>query len=49
MTEKEKQYLSKRFDELIKKKIDLQVQMRKLDKEIATIVKKLDKEIITDE
>ena len=24
MTEKEKQYLSKRFDELIKKKIDLQ-------------------------
>lgn len=49
MTEKEKEYLSKRFDELIRKKMDLQVQMRKIDKEISTIMKKMDKEIITDE
>lgn len=49
MTEKEKAYLSKRFDELVRKKIDLQIQIRKIDKEISTIMKKLDKEIITDE
>lgn len=49
MNEKEKQYLNKRFDELMRKKMDLQVQMRKIDKEISTIMKKMDKEIITDE
>lgn len=49
MTDKEKQYLNKRLDELVRKRLDLHIQVRKLDKEIATIVKKLEKEIITDE
>lgn len=49
MTEKEKQYLNKRFKELWNKKLELNLQIRKVDKEIATIMKKLDKEIITNE
>lgn len=49
MTEKEQQYLKKRLDELFRKKLDLHIQIRKIDKEIASISKKLEKEIITDE
>lgn len=49
MTEKEKKYLKKRLDELFHKKLDLHIQMRKIDKEIASISNKLEKEIITDE
>ena len=49
MTEKEQQYLKKRLDELFRKKFDLHIQIRKIDKEIASISKKLKKEIITDE
>lgn len=49
MTEKETQYLKKRLDELFRKKLDLHVQMRKIDKEIASISNKLEKEIIINE
>lgn len=49
MTDKEKQYLQKRLEELSCKKISLSVEIRKVDREIVAITKKLDKEIITDE
>ncbi len=49
MTEKEKAYLNKRLQELWSKKLELNLQIRRVDKEIATIMKKLDKEIIIDE
>ena len=49
MTEKEREYLNKRLKELWSKKLDLNLQIRRVDKEIATIMKKIDKEIITDE
>ena len=49
MTNKEKEYLGKRVKELLDKKLELSLQIRKIDKEIASISKKLEKEIITDE
>lgn len=49
MNNKEKEYLNKRLKELWNKKLELNLQIRKVDKEIATIMKKLDKEIITNE
>ncbi len=49
MDEKEKQYLNKRLTELFNKKIQLNLEVRKIDKEIARISKRLEKEIITDE
>ena len=49
MTDKEKEYLRKRLDELTRKKVDLHLQMRKIDKEINAIMKKVDKEIISNE
>lgn len=44
MTNKEKEYLGKRLKELLDKKLELSLQIRKVDKEIATIMKKIDKE-----
>ena len=49
MDDKEKQYLQKRLDELFREKLNLNIKMRKIDKEIATITKKLEKEIIINE
>lgn len=49
MTDKEKEYLRKRLDELTRKKVDLHLQIRKIDKEINAIMKKVDKEIISNE
>ena len=47
MTEKEAKYLNNRLSELYNKKIQLSVQIRKIDREIAAIVKKLGEEIET--
>lgn len=49
MTKEEKAYLEKRLDELMRKKLNLNIQMRKIDKEISALMKKMDKEIIQDE
>lgn len=47
MTEKERKYLNNRLNELYNKKIQLNIQIRKIDKEIASIIKKLGEEIET--
>jgi len=47
MTEKEAKYLNNRLSELYNKKIQLNIQIRKTDKEIASIIKKLGEEIET--
>lgn len=47
MTEKEAKYLNNRLNELYNKKFQLNIQVRKTDKEIASIIKKLREEIET--
>lgn len=47
MTVREKEYLNRRLHELYNKKIQLNIQIRKTDKEIASIIKKLGEEIET--